>query len=52
MLYALGNIAYGGRHCTQGTVPVRRGDIGEDAGEMRSPTQGKFFKPVHNYMAV
>ncbi len=30
LLYALDMIAYGGRHGTQGTVPARRRDIGED----------------------
>jgi hypothetical protein len=29
LLYALVMIAYGGRHGTHGTVPARRGDIGE-----------------------
>ena len=48
--YALDTIAYGGRHRTQGTVPVR--DIGEDAGDMRSPAQGRFSQPVHSYGAA
>jgi hypothetical protein len=44
--YALGKIAYGGRHGTHGTVPARRGDIGEaDAGDKRSPAQGRFLSP-------
>jgi len=45
---ALERIAYGGRHGSRGTVTVRRGDIGEDAGDKRSPAQGKFYKPVHD----
>ncbi len=52
MPYALAKIAYGGRHGTHGTVPARRGDIGEDAGDRRSPAQGKFSLPVQNYVAV
>ncbi len=50
--YALDRIAYGGRHGTQGTVPARRGDIGEDAGDKRSTAQGRFSQPVQNYEAV
>jgi hypothetical protein len=50
--YALDKTAYGGRHGTQGTVPARRGDIGEDAGDKRSPAQGRFSQPVQNYEAV
>ena len=37
-------IAYGGRLGTQGTDPVRRGDIGEDAGDRTSPATRKFPK--------
>jgi hypothetical protein len=43
--YALERIAYGGRHGTQGTVPARRGDIGEDAGDKRSPAQRNSLSP-------
>ena len=50
--YALGMIAYGDRHGTQGTVPPRRGDIGEDAGDKTSPEQGRVSQPVENYEAV
>ena len=50
--YAWDMIAYGGRHGTQCTVPARRGDIGEDAGDMRSPAQGKFSQPVQSYEAM
>ncbi len=50
--YKLDMIAYGGRHGTQGTVPARQGDIGEDAGERRSPAQGSFSQSVQNYEAV
>ena len=39
--YALVRIAYGGRNSTHGIVPARRGDIGEDAGDKRSPAQGR-----------
>ena len=50
--YALDKIAYGGHHGTQSTVPARRGDIGEDAGDKRSPAQGEFSQPVKNYAAM
>ena len=39
--YALVRIAYGGHHSTQGIVTARRGGIGEDAGDKRSPVQGR-----------
>jgi hypothetical protein len=45
MPYALVKIAYGGRNGTHGTAPARRGDIGEDAGGKRSPSQGRFSGP-------
>jgi hypothetical protein len=38
-------IAYGGCHGTNGTVPARRGDIGEDGGDRKSPAQGRFSSP-------
>ncbi len=50
--YALDMIVYGGRHGTQDTVPARRGDIREDAGDRRSPAQVRFSQPVKNYEAV
>jgi len=50
--YMVGMIVYGGRHGTQGTVPARRGDIGEDAGDNMSPAQGKFSHLMHNYATV
>jgi hypothetical protein len=50
--YAMDIIADGGRHGTQATVPARRGDIGEDGGDKRSPAQGIFSQPVQNYEAV
>ena len=50
--YALDRIAYGGRHGTQGTVPERRWDIGEDAGDMRSLAHGRFLSARTRYEAV
>jgi hypothetical protein len=41
----LNMIAYGGCHGTHGTDPTRRGDIGEDAGDRRSPAQGRSLSP-------
>ncbi len=45
-------IAYGGHHGTQGTVPVRRWDIGEDAGDRRSLAHGRFLSARTRYEAV
>jgi hypothetical protein len=50
--YALDRIAYDGRHDTQDTVPARRVDIGEDAGDKRSLAQVKLSQPVRNYATV
>ena len=50
--YTLDMTAYGGRHGTQGTVPARRGDIEEDAGDTRTPAQGRFSQPVQKYEAM
>ncbi len=41
----MNKIVYGGRHTTRGTVPARRGDIGEDASDKRSPGQVRFSSP-------
>jgi hypothetical protein len=46
--YTHDRIAYGGRLGTQGTDPVRREDIREDAGERRSPATRKFPKYAKN----
>ena len=40
-------IAYGGRLDTQGTDPTRRGDIGEDARDMRSLATRNFPKSAN-----
>ena len=50
--YALARIAYGGCLGTQGTYPARRGDIGEDAGNMSPPAINKFPKSVKNVETV
>ncbi len=52
LTYALDKIAYCGRHRTRGTVPARRRDIGENAGDKRSPAQAKFDKPMHDNAAT
>jgi hypothetical protein len=48
LTYALVRIAYGDRLGTQGTDPARRGDIGEDVGDKRSPATRKFRKSAKN----
>jgi hypothetical protein len=50
--YAMDMIAYGGCHDTQGTVPARRCDIGEDVGDRRSPAHGRFLSARTRYEAV
>ena len=48
MPYALGRITYGGRLGTQGTDPDRRGDIGVDVRDRRSPHKGVSTQPVED----
>ncbi len=50
--YALDTFAYGGRPGTHGTVPAQRGDIEEDAGDIKSPAQGRISQPVQKYETV